>query len=98
MEEVAMEGRYPFKVISFLQEDIPGELQQKFLSVLPGEVLEPVARGDGYELYRVMDKREPHGDDEAVRERVDHLLLARHFSELTGRHVQNRLFINMAKE
>ena len=67
MEEVAMEGRYPFKVISFLQEDIPADLQQKFLSVSPGEVLEPIARGDGYELYRVTQKREPQGDDEAAQ-------------------------------
>ena len=98
MEEVALEGRYPFKVISFLQEDIPAELQQKFLSLLPGDVLEPVARGDGFELYRLTSKREPQGDDDTVRERIDHLLLFRHFAELTGRYVQNRLFVNTAKE
>ena len=98
MEEVAAEGRYPFKVISFLQEDIPADLQQKFLSVLPGDVLEPIARGDGYELYRVTQKREPQADDEAARQRIDHLLLWRHFSELTSRHIQNRLFMNVAKE
>ena len=98
MEDVALEGRYPFKVISFLQEDIPVELQQKFLSLLPGDVLEPIPRGDGFELYRLTSKREPQNDDETVRERIDHLLLVRHFAELTGRHVQNRLFVNTAKE
>jgi len=98
MEEVAAEGRYPFKVISFLQEDIPADLQQKFLSVLPGEVLDPIARGDGYELYRVTQKQEPQGEDETVQQRINHILLWRHFSELTARHVQNRLFMNIAKE
>lgn len=98
MEEVAMEGRYPFKVISFLQEDIPQELQQKFLSVSPGDVLDPISRGDGFELYRVTSKKEPHGDDSAVQERIDHLLLSRHFADLTSRHVENRLFMTNAKQ
>ena len=98
MEEVAMEGRYPYKVISFLQEDIPQELQQKFLSVSPGEVLDPVSRGDGFELYRVTSKKEPQGDDSAVQERIDHLLLSRHFADLTSRHVENRLFMTSATQ
>ncbi len=75
MEEVAMEGRYPYKVISFLQEDIPQELQQKFLSVSPGDLLDPVPAGDGFELYRVTNKKEPQGDDPAVQERIDHLVI-----------------------
>ncbi len=98
MEEVAMEGRYPYKVISFLQEDIPQELQQKFLSVSPGDVLDPVSRGDGFELYRVTSKKEPQGDDSAVQERIDLLLLSRHFADLTTRYVENRLFINSATQ
>jgi hypothetical protein len=98
MEEVAMEGRYPFKVISFLQEDIPEELQQKFLSVSPGDVLDPISRGDGFELYRVTSKKEPHGDDSAVQERVDHLLLLRHFADLASHHVENRLFMTSATQ
>lgn len=91
MEEVAVEGRYPYKTLSFLQEDIPAELQQKFLSVLPGEVLDPVPRGDAFELYRITEKAEPKGDDPAVQERIDNLLLHRHFTELTARHVEPRL-------
>jgi hypothetical protein len=98
MEEVAMEGRYPFKVISFLQEDIPQELQQKFLSVSPGDLLDPISRGDGFELYRVTSKKEPVGDDSAVQERIDHLLLSRHFADLTSRHIENRLFMTSATQ
>src|SRR3989442_303104 len=63
MEEVASEGRYPHRQISFLQEDIPTDLQQKFLSVGPGDVLEPIARGDGFELVQVIKKVEPEPDD-----------------------------------
>jgi hypothetical protein len=91
MEEVATEGRYPYKNLSFLQEDIPSDLQQKFLSVIPGDVLDPLPHGDGFELYRVTRKIEPRGDDPAVQERIDTLLLNRHFSELTARHIEPRL-------
>lgn len=91
MEEVATEGRYPYKVLSFLQEDIPEDLQQRFLSVTEGDVLEPLTRGDGFELYRVTGKKEPQADDPAVHERVDRILLHRHFSELAARHIEPRL-------
>ncbi|HEY2124551.1 MAG TPA: hypothetical protein VGG94_03715 [Chthoniobacterales bacterium] len=91
MEEVANEGRYPYKVLSFLQEDIPEELQPRFLSVTVGEVLEPLPRGDAFELYRVTSKTEPHADDPAACQRVDRILLHRHFSELAARHVETRL-------
>src|SRR5213076_2688970 len=44
MEEVAIEGRYPYRRVDFLLEDIPTDGQQRFLSVSAGDVLEPVAR------------------------------------------------------
>ena len=91
MQEVATEGRYPYKVLSFLQEDIPDDLQQRFLSVTVGEVLEPLTRGDGFELYRITSKKEPQADDPAVQERIDHVLLYRHFSELAARYIEPRL-------
>ncbi len=91
MEEVATEGRYPYKVLSFLQEDIPDDLQQRFLSVTVGEVLEPLTRGDGFELYRITSKNEPQADDPTVQERIDHVLLYRHFSELAARYIEPRL-------
>jgi hypothetical protein len=91
MEEVAAEGRYPYRCVSFLQEDIPDELQQKFLSVAPGEVLEPIPRGDSFELHRIIRKIEPQADDPAVLERVENRILERHYSELAARYVEPRL-------
>ena len=91
MEEVAAEGRYPYRRISFLQEDVPTDLQQKFLSIAVGDVLEPIARGDGFELYRIANKVEPQPEDPAVQQRIDQRLLERHFSELTGKYVEPRL-------
>jgi hypothetical protein len=98
MEEVASEGRYPYRCVSFLQEDIPGELQQKFFSVVVGEVLDPLSRGEGFELYRVTKKIEPHADDPTIQERVEGLILGRHFTELTARHVEPRLRAVTASE
>jgi hypothetical protein len=91
MEEVAVEGRYPYRRADFLLEDLPIEVQQKFHSVSAGEVVEPVARGDRFELCRVMKKIEPQPDDPRVKSRIDQRLLERHFSELTSKYVERRL-------
>src|SRR5437667_11410898 len=70
MEEVAAEGRYPYRRADFLLEDIPTEGQQRFLSVSAGDLLEPLARGDGFELCRVISKIEPQADDPSVKSRI----------------------------
>src|SRR5262249_8332084 len=91
MEEVAAEGRYPYRRVDFLLEDGPTEGQQRFLSVSAGDVLEPLARGDGFELCRVISKVEPQPDDPSVKTRIDQRLLDRHFSELISRYLERRL-------
>ncbi|HEY2625758.1 MAG TPA: hypothetical protein VGI41_03280 [Candidatus Udaeobacter sp.] len=91
MEEVAIEGRYPYRRVDFLLEDIPGDGQQRFLSVSAGDVLEPVARGDGFELCRIIEKIEPQPDDPSIKLRVDQRLLNRHFSELASKYTEQRL-------
>lgn len=88
MEEVAAEGRYPYRRTTILLEDIPVDSQQKFLSVSPGEVLDPIARGDGFQLCRVAGKSEPTLNDPVVRTRVEERILDRHFSELTAKHIE----------
>lgn len=91
MEEIAAEGRYPHRRITFRHEDIPPEWQQKFWSVAPGDLLEPLERGDGFELYRIIRKSEPDLDDRVVQERIDQRLLEQHFSALARENVQMRL-------
>src|SRR5437763_10437999 len=76
MEEVATEGRYPYRRSHFLLEDLPVEAQQRFLSVSAGNVLEPTARGDAFELCRVGNKIEPQADDPTVKTRSDQRRLA----------------------
>jgi hypothetical protein len=98
MQDVASEGRYPFKILSFLQEDLPDDLQQRFLSVSAGDVLEPLTRGDAFELYRISSKTEPQPDDPALHERIDHVLLFRHFSELAARYIEPRLHTATVEE
>jgi hypothetical protein len=91
MEEVATEGRYPYRRADFLLEDIPADAQQRFLSVSAGDVLEPIARGDGFELCRIIRKIEPQPDHPNVKSRIDQRLLHRHFSELTSKYTERRL-------
>jgi len=71
-----------------LVEDVEPELQQKFLSVPAGSVLEPIARGDGFQLCRVTKKVEPNVDDPVVQERVDKRLLELHFARLVSNYIQ----------
>jgi len=88
MEEVAKEGRYPYRQTQLLVEDIDPDLQQKFLSVPAGSVIEPIPRGDGFQLCRIVKKIEPNAEDPVVQERVDKRLLDLHFSTLVGNHIQ----------
>jgi len=90
MEEVAAEGHYPYKHPEILLEQVPEDLQQKVLSVPPGEILEPIPSGDGFQLCRVIGKKEPHVDDSLVTERADQRILDRHFSDLTARYIRWR--------
>jgi hypothetical protein len=96
MAEVAEEGRYPYRHAEVLLEDLPEDLQQKFLSVSAGDILEPIARGDGFHICRVIEKAEPKADDEAVRDRAERRILERHFSELTAKHIQWRMLAEAA--
>ena len=91
MEEVAAEGRYPYRRVDFVLEDLPVDAQHRFLSVSAWAVLEPIARGDGFELCRIIKKIEPQPDDTKVKSRIDQRLLDRHFSELTSKYTQRRL-------
>ena len=90
MKEVAAEGRYPYRQAAFVLEDIPADAQQKFMCTSPGNTLEPVARGDSFEVCRVISKIEPQADDPSVQSRIDQRLLQRHFLELANRCVQRR--------
>ncbi|HEY4281841.1 MAG TPA: hypothetical protein VGM62_02175 [Chthoniobacterales bacterium] len=98
MEEVAAEGRYPYRQINFLLEDLSAELQQMFTSVSEGELVDPMPHGDGFELCRVTKKIEPNSEDAAVKQRVEQRLLQRHFGELCGKHVERRLGAIIASE
>ena len=91
LEEVAADARYPHRRISFRHEDVPSDLQQKFWSVGPGDLLDPIAHGDGFELFRIIKKSEPDLRDKIVQERIDQRLLEQHFSRLVHDHVEVRL-------
>lgn len=98
MEEVATEGRYPYRRAEFLMEDLPADAQQKYLSVSPGDMLEPLPHGDGFELCRIKKKIEPQLDDPSVKSRVDQRLLDQYFSHLTTKYTHPRLSVPASVE
>ena len=98
MEEVATEGGYPYRRAEFLLEDLPANLQQKYLSVSQGHLLEPMQRGDGFELCRIISKIEPRLEDPVVKSRVDQRLLDQYFSDLTSKYTHPRLSVPVSME
>jgi hypothetical protein len=91
MEEVATECRYPYRRMEFLLEDMSEEVQQRFLSVTDGQILDPLPHGDGFELCRIVSRVEPKVDHPNVKARLEWRLISRHFSELASKHVERRL-------
>jgi len=88
LEEMARQGGYPHRREEVLIEDFPPELQQKVLCAAPGDVLDPIPRGDGFCLWRTMAKTEPELADAGIRARVERQLLELHFSGLAARCVR----------
>jgi hypothetical protein len=91
MEEVAREGGYPYRRADFWLEELPAGAQQTYLSVSPGDVLDPTPHGDGFELCRIIKKVEPRLEDVPVKSRVDQRLLDRYFSDLTAKYTYSPL-------
>ena len=98
MEEVATEGRYPYRRTDFLLEELPADAQQTYLSASQGELLEPMPHGDGFELCRIIQKVEPRLEDPTVESRVDQRLLDCYFSDLTSKHTHRRLSVPVSVE
>jgi hypothetical protein len=98
MEEVATDGRYPYRRADFLLEDLPADTQQKYLSVSQGDLLEAMPRGDGFELCRIIKKVEPRLEDPSVKLRIDQRLLDQYFSDLTTKYTHSRLSIPVSME
>jgi hypothetical protein len=98
MEEVATEGRYPYRRADFLLEDLPADAQQTYLSASPGDMLEPIPHGDGFELCRIIKKVEPRLEDPTVKSRVDQRLLDQYFSDLTSKYACPRLGVPASVE
>ena len=98
MEEVATEERYPYRRANLLLEDLPVDAQLKYLSVSPGDLLEPMPHGDGFELCKIIKKVEPRLEDPIVKSRVDQRLLDQYFSLLTIKYTHPRLSVPVSVE
>jgi hypothetical protein len=98
MEEVAADGGYPYRRAEFLMEDVPADVQQKYFSISQGDLLEPLPRGDGFELCRIIKKIEPQLEDPIVKSRVDQRLLDHYFSDLTAKYTHLRLSVPVPAE
>ena len=87
MEELARQEGYVIEKRQLLLEEFPEEVQQRFLSSETGQVLQIIDSDNRFQLYRVLDKKEPALADEKVLKRVDNELLASHFGNLVSKHI-----------
>ena len=87
LDELAHAGGYPYRRVRIMIAELPDELQRRCLCAAPGEVLDPVSRGDGFHLWRIVEKIEPSLDDGEIRRRVEQRILHQHFSELAAKEI-----------
>lgn len=88
MEEVASGAGYPYRRSTVFYEDLPADLQPRFLSAMPEEIFDPIEREGAFELCRLIRKTERDLADDEVRRRVEANIIERHFSELVARFVR----------
>lgn len=88
LEEVAAQGSYPFHRDVILLEDLRESVRERFLCAVPGEVLGPLERGDGFQVCRIREKIEPTLGDEEIRRRIEQRLLQRFFNEVCSTHIR----------
>jgi hypothetical protein len=88
MEEVASGAGYPYQRSTVFYEDLPADLQPRLLSAMPEEILHPIEREGGFELWRLIRKIELNLADGEVRSRVEAKIVERYFSELVARFVR----------
>ncbi len=69
-------------------EELADDLQQKFLSLTPGSVLEPIPGEDGFQLWRLLGKTEPTLADANIHARIAQRILERHFADLTSKCIR----------
>ena len=91
LEEVAAEGGYPIRRETILLEDLPADVHERILCAAPGEVLDPLPRGDGFQLCRIHEKAEPGAADPEVRHRIEERILKSSFAELCANHIRWRM-------
>ena len=88
LEALAAENRHAFRSVTDFLEALPEDWQQAVLSASPGAVLRPFRVGDGFQLCRLVSKKDPSLADPTVLSRVDASLLSAHFQELENRHIR----------
>jgi hypothetical protein len=71
LAEVARHAGVALTKQSVLLEEVPPPLSERLLSAVPGDLVGPVAVGDGYVVAAVRDKRTPAIGDPVVQERLD---------------------------
>jgi hypothetical protein len=88
LAEVAREGSYPHQRVTALLEDLLPDIHERVLCAAPGETLEPLPHGDGFQVCLIHGKSEPSLDDSEIRRRIEDRLLGQAFADLCARFIR----------
>jgi hypothetical protein len=91
IEEVAGDAHLEPVATRFFIEDLDPELQPRFVSAMPGDVIGPSPREGQHMLYLVLSKMMPGDQDPAVRARAADRLVARAVTSEAQRRVRWRI-------
>jgi hypothetical protein len=87
MTELAEQEHYRIERREFLLEDIPEDLQPRFLGAETGQVRQITTAENRFEVYRILGKREPTLVDANIVRRIDGGLLTTHFEYLLSQRM-----------
>ena len=87
-ESLAEAIRAPYDVARWFLSDLPPSIQSKLLSAAPGQVLPPFEHEREYWIVRIDEKIEPSLDDDAVRQRLEGVVVSGYFDPLVEQHIE----------
>jgi hypothetical protein len=88
LESLSAETGRPRLTRSCFVDDMDEALQGAVLSAAAGDVLDPIETETGFQVCRVISKKEPATSDPEVLRRVDREVLDAYFAELVARRVR----------
>ncbi|HYZ93585.1 MAG TPA: hypothetical protein VFA34_14525 [Actinomycetota bacterium] len=81
-------AKAPVEKSSYVLDDVDPSIRLRLVGALPGQVIGPIAAGDGYYVVSIVDRSEPKRRDRRIRERARANVIARGVQAEMGKRVR----------